>query len=494
MGLRIGMKRPVGDVTGTAASGAGFAGGDAVAAALWRDAPLGVLELDLHGRCRGVNPAWSGLTGMPADRCTGDGWMRCVHPDDRAVARSAVAAAAEGGHAGPVPLRLVPRTGGTRWAELTVRPAGDPAAEPAAVLAMLVDVTGRVRREAELAAIAEHSPDAVLRLDANRRIVFANAAQARLAGFPPSAHAGRTVWELGLPEDLVVALDAALGRALRTGVGEDLEFPVPVGSDSRWLHARVVPEADGEGEVRHVLLVSRDVTERREAEDALRARDAMQSALVRGVSHEFRAPLAAISAAAGALERVPEAERRELLHAVTEETARLERLVANLLDLSRLEGGALVPRLDWCAVDDLVTGARRASGLAFGPGELVVALDAEHPLVQADQVLTERILSNLLRNAVIHGAPPVRVTSSAGDGVVELAVEDSGAGLPRELRTTAFAPFVQGAGRPGIGVGLALSRGLAEAQGGTLVAAPNPGGGARFVLSLPLVPVPEVPE
>ncbi|MCC6833033.1 MAG: PAS domain-containing protein [Thermoleophilia bacterium] len=458
---------------------------------VWREAPVGACELDNHGRCRAVNPAWSGMTGIAADRATGDGWMRCVHPDDRAAARARVAQAAAGGSPAAVPVRVVPRTGGGRWAELTVRPTG----HGAGVVAMFVDTTDRVRREQELAAIAEHSPDAVLRLDANRRIVFANAAQARLAGFSPSAHAGRTVWELGLPEDLVVALDAAVGRALRTGRREDLEFPVPVGADSVWLHARVVPEPDEEGTVRHVLLVSRDVTERREAEDALRARDAMQSLLVRGVSHEFRAPLAAISAAADALERVPQEERRaELLGAITEETARLERLVANLLDLSRLEGGALVPRLDWCAVDELVTGARRASGVAFRPGELEVSLDPEHPLVRADQVLTERILSNLLRNAAIHGAPPVRVTSAEGDGVLQLAVEDSGAGLPEELRSTAFAPFVQGAGRPGIGVGLALARGLAEAQGGTLVAAPSPGGGARLVLSLPLVPMPEVPE
>ncbi|MFN8121811.1 MAG: PAS domain-containing protein [Thermoleophilia bacterium] len=458
---------------------------------VWREAPVGVCELDSIGRCRAVNPAWSGMTGIAADRATGDGWMRCVHPDDRAAARARVADAAAGGSPGAVPVRVVPRTGGERWADLTVRPLG----RDGGVLAMFVDTTDRVRREQELAAIAEHSPDAVLRLDANRRIVFANAAQAHLAGFPPSAHAGRTVWELGLPEEVVGALDAAVGRALRTGLGEDLEFPVPVGADSVWLHARVVPEPDEEGAVGHVLLVSRDVTERREAEDALRARDAMQSLLVRGVSHEFRAPLAAISAAAGALERVPQPERRaELLGSITEETARLERLVANLLDLSRLEGGALVPRLDWCAVDDLVSGARRASGVAFRPGELEVSLDPEHPLVQADQVLTERILSNLLRNAVIHGAPPVRLTCAAGDGVVQLTVEDSGAGLPDELRATAFAPFVQGAGRPGIGVGLALARGLAEAQGGTLVAAPNPGRGARMVLSLPLVPMPELPE
>lgn len=488
------MKTPVGDVAVGAAGGRGAGAREAspgASEAVWRDVPVGVCELDNHGRCRSVNPAWSGMTGVAADRCTGDGWMRCVHPDDRAAARSRVADAADGGSPGAVRVRLVPRTGGERWAELTVRNAGP----DGGILAMFLDTTDRVRREQELAAIAEHSPDAVLRVDANRRIVFANAAQARLAGFSPSDHAGRTVWELGLPEDLVVALDAAVGRALRTGLGEDLEFPVPVGRDSVWLHARVVPEPDEAGAVGHVLLVSRDVTERRAAEDALRARDAMQSLLVRGVSHEFRAPLAAISAAAGALERVSEPERRtELLGAITEETARLERLVANLLDLSRLEGGALVPRLDWCAVDDLVTGGRRASGVAFRPGELEVALDPSHPLVQADQVLTERILSNLLRNAVIHGAPPVHIASRAGDGVLELVVDDSGGGLPDDLRATAFAPFVQGEGRPGIGVGLALSRGLAEAQGGTLVAAPNPGGGARFVLSLPLVPVPEVPE
>ncbi len=469
--------------------------GAAAAGAVWREAPLGICELDELGRCRAVNPAWVGMTGVIAERSVGEGWLSCVHPGDRATARARVAMAAGPGHPRRTELRLITPTGRVQWVDFTVRAVRDDDGAPTAIVVMAADVTDRRNRDAELAAITEHSPDAVLRLDANRRIVFANAAQARLSGFAPSAHAGRTLWELGLPEDVVVELESAVDQALRSGAGTDREFAVPDGDDSRWLHARVVPESDPDGVVRHVLMVSRDITGRHETEEALLARDAMKSALVRGVSHEFRAPLAAISAAAGALERVSEPLRRaELLGMVTEETTRLERLVASLLDLSRLEGGVLEPRLDWCAVDDLVGGARRAAGVALGPGELTVDLDPVHTLVRADPVLTERILANLLRNAVTHGAPPVRLTARAGAGLLSIAVEDEGPGLQPGLAATAFEPFVQGEGRPGIGLGLALSRGFAEAQGGTLTVEPGGGRGPRFVLSLPLVPVPEMPE
>jgi two-component system sensor histidine kinase KdpD len=223
--------------------------------------------------------------------------------------------------------------------------------------------------------------------------------------------------------------------------------------------------------------------------EALRRSDELKSALLRGVSHELRTPLTAVRTATDALAAGPAGAREpELVTIIAEESERLERLVTNLLDLSRLEGGALLPHPDWCDPEDLVTGALAASSGFLAPSAVQVALPEDLPLVRADPVLTERILVNLLHNAVRHGAPPVRLEARVRGDRLELAVSDAGRGLDPAVAATAFSPFVSGGPRGGLGVGLALSRGLAEAQGGTLRLEPVTRG-ASFVLSLPAAAV-----
>jgi two-component system sensor histidine kinase KdpD len=211
--------------------------------------------------------------------------------------------------------------------------------------------------------------------------------------------------------------------------------------------------------------------------------DSLKTAMLRGVSHEFRTPLTAIAAAAGALGHAEGAERDEMVAIVIEETDRLERLVANLLDLSRLEGGVLRPRLDECSPAELVAGARTAAGRFLRAGDVAVDIDPSAPLVRADPILTERVLVNLLQNATRHGAPPIRVSARPADGAMEIVVADAGPGVPPELRGSVFEPFT-GSGAGGIGLGLALSQRLAEAEGGEL-ALLDDGPGAAFCLRLP---------
>lgn len=226
--------------------------------------------------------------------------------------------------------------------------------------------------------------------------------------------------------------------------------------------------------------------------DALRRSDELKTALLHGVSHEFRTPLTAIRTASHALSSgVGGAERDALLEVVGEETARLDRLVANLLDLSRLEAGALTARMDWCAPDEMVAGAVDAAGPVLEGAEVAVRIPADLPLVRADPVLCERILVNLLHNAARHGRPPVEVEAAVRGGRLEISVADHGGGADPAVAERLFEPFVAGGRAPGTGVGLALARGLAEAQGATLRAAPGPGG-LRVTLGLALTPVPEV--
>ena len=220
--------------------------------------------------------------------------------------------------------------------------------------------------------------------------------------------------------------------------------------------------------------------------EVLRQRDALRSTVLRGVSHEFRSPLTAIANAAAALNEIDDpAERRELVAVVGSETHRLDRLVVNLLDLSRLEGGVLEPRLDWCAAAELVAGALEAAARLTAQTPVAVDVPSDLPLVRADPVLTERILLNLLHNAVRHGAPPIRVEVRIAAESLDIAVMDAGRGVAPALREAIFEPFVGAQERGGLGLGLGLSRGLAEAQGGRLRLDPT-GVGTRFVLSLPI--------
>ena len=221
----------------------------------------------------------------------------------------------------------------------------------------------------------------------------------------------------------------------------------------------------------------------RSMSESLERSDALKTAMLRGVSHEFRTPLTAIAAAAAALEHAEGEERRQMVGIVVEEAGRLERLVTNLLDLSRLEGGVLSPRYDECSVAELVAGARSAATRFLTGTDVRVDVDPEGPLVRADPVLTERVLVNLIQNAIRHGAPPVRIAVARRGDRVEVVVADAGHGVPEELRPTVFEPFAGDGG--GLGIGLALSRRLAEAQGAELVLLDG-GPGAAFALRLPV--------
>ena len=218
----------------------------------------------------------------------------------------------------------------------------------------------------------------------------------------------------------------------------------------------------------------------------LRQRDALKSTVLRGVSHEFRSPLTAIANAAEVLDYVADPdERRELVSVIGTETRRLDRLVVNLLDLSRLEGGVLEPRLDWCSPAELVAGALEAASALTAATSIEVDMPDALPFVRADPVLTERILLNLLHNAVRHGAPPVRIEVRVASASIDLAVVDAGPGVASAISESIFEPFFGAAERGGLGLGLGLSRGLAEAQAGQLRLDPT-AVGARFVLSLPV--------
>ena len=231
----------------------------------------------------------------------------------------------------------------------------------------------------------------------------------------------------------------------------------------------------------------------REAAQAqtLAAADKMRTALLAAVSHDLRTPLAAAKASISTLRdpelEVPADDRAELMEAAEESLDKLTRLVENLLDMSRLQAGALKPRLEPASVADIIPRAIDDVPQASGRVRLEVA-DAAVPDALVDGPLLERVVANLVGNAVKHTGSTVTVTVSALGNQVEVRVIDRGPGIPEEDRDLVFRPFQRLGDRDnttGVGLGLALARGLAEAMGGTLVPEDTPGGGITMVLSLP---------
>jgi two-component system, OmpR family, sensor histidine kinase KdpD len=225
--------------------------------------------------------------------------------------------------------------------------------------------------------------------------------------------------------------------------------------------------------------------------ESLAAADKMRTALLAAVSHDLRTPLAAAKAAVSTLRDeeldVPQADRAELLEAADESLDRLTRLVENLLDMSRLQAGALKPRLEPTAADEIVP--RAVDDVPEAVGRVTLeAPPPDVPPVLADGPLLERAIANLIGNAVKHTDSPVTVTVSALGSQVEVRVIDRGPGIPPQDRGTVFLPFQRLGDRDntaGVGLGLALARGLVEAMHGTLVPEDTPGGGLTMVLALP---------
>ena len=220
----------------------------------------------------------------------------------------------------------------------------------------------------------------------------------------------------------------------------------------------------------------------------------MRTALLTAVSHDLRSPLASAKAAVTSL-RSPEvhwtkADREELLATADESLDRLTRLVGNLLDMSRLQAGALSLFPRPVGVDEIV--ARSLDDLGPAGEKVMVDIPEALPEVTVDPAILERVVVNLTENALRYsppGQPPLLTASALGDRV-ELRVIDRGPGIPEKERDRMFVPF-QRLGdtdnTTGVGLGLALARGFTEAMGGTLSAEETPGGGLTMAVTMPAV-------
>ncbi|MET7519971.1 sensor histidine kinase KdpD [Streptomyces sp. NPDC005480] len=279
---------------------------------------------------------------------------------------------------------------------------------------------------------------------------------------------------------------------------EDADVDMPVGDHMTLaLSGRVLPAEDRRvlaafaAQAAVVLDRQRLRTEAGQAKE-LAEGNRIRTALLAAVSHDLRTPLAGIKASVSSLRsddvEWSEEDQAELLEAIEAGADRLDHLVGNLLDMSRLQTGTVTPLIREVDLDEVVPMA--LGGIPDPETTVVLDIPETLPMVTIDKGLLERTVANIVENAVKHSPTgiPVLVSASALAHRVELRVVDRGPGVPDSAKDHIFEPFQRYGDAPsgaGVGLGLAVARGFAEAIGGTLTAEDTPGGGLTMVLTLP---------
>lgn len=253
-----------------------------------------------------------------------------------------------------------------------------------------------------------------------------------------------------------------------------------------------------EAYARQAALVLDRVALRAAAEQSklLAESERLGNTLLNSISHELRTPLAAITSASNTLAQTKNDGKLQatMIAEIQEATGRLNRLVGNLLDLTRLESGHLQPKLEWCDVSDLIQTTLRTLEHELSGRDVRVQISDAMPLMRLDFTLMQQALSNLLLNACLYTPhnTPIFLQAQSESGALLVSVADQGAGLAPELLPRIFEKFVRGPQAPagGSGLGLAIVKGFVQAHSGSIAAGNRPGGGAVFTIRLPQTETP----
>jgi PAS domain S-box-containing protein len=344
--------------------------------------------------------------------------------------------------------------------------------------------------ERRLAETLESINDGFVAFDAAWRFTFVNAEAEHLLGRPRGELLGNEVWEL-FPQAVGSELHAQLHRAARERVSLEVEASSPRGDDRRFMN-RIYPSPDG-----GLSVYFHDITDRVRAEEVLREADRRKDEFLATLAHELRNPLAPIRNAARVLltQDLPQSRQQWAAEMIGRQVKHMARLLDDLMDVSRIARNRLELRLEWIELAPVVQSALEASRPAIDQAghDLRVTLPAEPVYLDADAVRLTQVVSNLLNNAG-------KYTEDRGiiELIVELAprdvlirVRDNGIGISPEIRPQLFEMFAQASShisraQGGLGIGLALARGIVELHGGSIeVESAGERMGSEFTVRLP---------
>jgi PAS domain S-box-containing protein len=467
-----------------------------------------VFTSDPNGVCDYVNEQWVEFTGVPATHQDEDFWLRLIHPDDHARLFAAWRAGVESTGQYDLELRLRRADGAYEWFMTRGRAIRDAAGAVVRWFGTAVNVddlkqaeAALVARERELQALADNSPDILSRFDRELRHVFVNASIETATGIEREEFLGKTNGELGMPTELCELWDTTIRTVFAHGRPQSFEFVYDTPNGPRHYSVQLVPELGPSGEVEHVLGVTHDTTESKQAQQALEDADRHKDEFLATLAHELRNPLAPILNGLEILRRrgakghVVNAARnmmeRQLRHLV--------RLVDDLLDVSRISRGLVELELARVSVQTVLDHAVEISRPLIDAWGQTLTVQAPGAPVWVDGDLTRlaQVVGNLLNNAAKYSHSSGRIRLSAvvegGDAVIRVA--DDGIGLAADMLPRVFGLFAQvnrtlHRAQGGLGIGLSLARKLVELHGGVIMAeSPGLGGGSTFTVRLPLAPV-----
>ena len=454
-----------------------------------------------------ISPRVEELIGItPEEWVTDPGvWMRSIHPDDQARVEAVDRSTEVSGEPFVVEYRMVARDGRVVWFRDEAQLVRDAEGRPAAWQGVMIDITARKAAEAGLAeaearyrALVEQLP-AIAYIDPVDRegTVYVSPQTEQILGYAAEDwYADPHLWRSIVHPD-----DLARVEADTTDPYSSTYRVIARDGREVWIHDQARPVYDEVGTLVYWQGLLLDVTEQRRtqqleraldierlAAEQLRAEDEIKTTFLQAVAHDLRTPLAAILGLAVTLEREdlvldPE-ESRDLARRIAQNARRLDGMVADFLDLERLQRGAA--ELDFESVD-VGTLVREIVGDPDLVTDRRVTLDVAPATVDADAGMLARIIENLLGNTMKHtpSGSQIWVRLERTDDGVELIVEDDGPGVPDAEKECIFEPFQQGTGAAaGSGVGLALVTRFAELHGGRAWVQDRAGGGASFHVTI----------
>ncbi len=459
----------------------------------------------LPGRMLYVSPQVQTILGFSPEEWMADpvAWARQFHPADRGLIRAEYDRIEREGGEFRAEYRMYARDGSLRWMRDTASLVLDETGSPLFWQGIMFDATAEHTSEARAEEAEERYRDLVEQIpvvvyidpvDEGPTVYISPQAETMFGYAPQEWYDDPLMWRAIVHPDDRARLDAQPTADAPTTTAYRI-----FAKDGRevWVHDTSSLIEDDEGRPRYWQGVLVDVTQQveheeleraleREKEEAerLRLEDEMKTTFLQAVSHDLRTPLAAILGLALTLERddvvLGDAERRDLAGRIAQNARKLDALVADFLDLERLNRGLAHPELQPVDMGALVRELVAESGVVGGRR---LAIDVAPLSIRADQTMVERIVENLLGNTVKHtpGDSRIWVRLERTDDGVLLVVEDDGPGVPEAEREHIFEAFRQGsASGPGSGVGLALVARFAELHGGRAWVQEREGGGASF--------------
>lgn len=346
----------------------------------------------------------------------------------------------------------------------------------------------RLKRAEQMSdAALEHLYDPVIVSDAQGRLVYLNHAAEGLFGPTPATPRAPIIEHIG-DRRIVRAIHNAIQDRISAGEDPTTLIPLQVQGADRFYRLRASPMKDGQGQLLGSVTVLEDITHMREL-------DRMKTEFIGVASHELRTPVTSMLLGVQLLEEGAAGpltpEQAEIVHAQRDDLHRLEGLMSELLDMTRLEAGSTPPRFELIPPRDLLSVAHHQSATTAEEKGIALGIDVDDdlPVVRADRSQIGRVLTNLISNAIRHTAPGGRVQLRAakGQNQVTFSVEDTGSGIPKDYLEHIFDRFVQvpGATGGGAGLGLSISRTIVQAHGGDMWVESEIGHGATFHFTLP---------